>query len=195
MIDYRDYYNLEDYLFENVGPRFGKTGSIDPLDFYLILTWKANRATTIHRDRLRQHKGGFTGAVKRSSADLYKYHSPHNPKAQLRSLTEKWHFRLPTASAILSVLYPNIFTIYDKRVCQQLNAPKYLAEQKNFEKLWTGYEEFRARVQNNTPKQLSLRDRDRYLWGKSFYESAMGSLNAYSVVPMPPSTLRLAPVI
>ena len=39
----------------------------------------------------------------------------------------KWAFRLPTASAILTVLYPDVFTVYDRRVCKVLGAFDQLA--------------------------------------------------------------------
>jgi hypothetical protein len=40
-MDYRKTYNLEAYLFDEVGRKFRNTGMIDPLDFYLILVWKS----------------------------------------------------------------------------------------------------------------------------------------------------------
>ena len=38
----------------------------------------------------------------------------------MRILIEDWAFRLPMASAILTVLYPDSFTVYDIRVCSEL---------------------------------------------------------------------------
>ncbi|GEM_PF-1978624 len=35
--EYINYYSREKYFFEKVGPRFRKSGHIDPTDFYLIL--------------------------------------------------------------------------------------------------------------------------------------------------------------
>ena len=32
-----------------------------------------------------------------------------------------WKLRLPTASAVLTVLYPEDFTVYDQRVCKMLD--------------------------------------------------------------------------
>ena len=38
-------------------------------------------------------------------------------KVRMRILIEDWAFRLPMASSILTVLYPNSYTVYDVRVC------------------------------------------------------------------------------
>ena len=37
----------------------------------------------------------------------------------------------------------------------------------NFEKLWTHYQEYKTRVIKLGPNRLTLRDKDRYLYGKS----------------------------
>jgi hypothetical protein len=37
---------------------------------------------------------------------------------------------------------------------------------------WLDYEQYKAAVIENTPPHLCLRDKDRYLWGKSFYDDA-----------------------
>lgn len=40
----------------------------------------------------------------------------------------------------------------------------------NFDNLWRGYEEYKRKVEESVPQKLCLRDKDRYLWGKAFYE-------------------------
>lgn len=37
-------------------------------------------------------------------------------------LVKKWEFFLPTAAAILTILYPDEFAIFDWRVCDELNS-------------------------------------------------------------------------
>jgi hypothetical protein len=71
------------------------------------------------------------------------------------------------ASAILATLYPDDFTVYDYRVCDLLGGFHNLAAQSKFDNVWRGYELFRDQVRQSTPADLSLRDKDRYLWGKS----------------------------
>ena len=77
---------------------------------------------------------------------------------------------MPTASAILTVLYPDEFTIYDIRVCQILKDFHNLVNLSKFERVWAGYQAFKSKVQEAAPPHLSLRDKDRYLWGQSFHE-------------------------
>lgn len=91
-------------------------------------------------------------------------------KDRLRYLLEEWKFRLPMASSILAVLYPDDFTVYDVRVCDELGAFRNLGNRTRFESLWAEYEDFKRRVQESTPKGLPLRESDRYLWGRSFYK-------------------------
>ena len=91
------------------------------------------------------------------------------PKEKLRYLCEDWGFRLPMASAILTVLYTKEFTIYDTRVCAELGEFANLGSVRVFERLWSGYEDFIDRVREQAPAKAKLRDKDRYLWGKSFY--------------------------
>ena len=72
------------------------------------------------------------------------------------------------ASAILTVLYPNDFTVYDIRVCDMLSDFHSLANKIQFESIWAGYERYVTAVREKAPAELSLRDKDRWLWGKSF---------------------------
>lgn len=82
------------------------------------------------------------------------------------------------ASAILSVLYSEDFSVYDARVCGQLRAFKNLADRKRFENLWAGYQEFLEAVRKATPADLSLRDKDRWLWGKSFCDQLRSDIQS-----------------
>ncbi len=72
------------------------------------------------------------------------------------------------ASAILTVLYPDEFSVYDVRVCGELGGFSELSNITKFERLWPRYLEFLQAVERAAPEGLTLRDKDRYLWGKSF---------------------------
>jgi hypothetical protein len=43
-IDYRIYYDLEQYLFRDVNSHFTDNQKLDAFDFFCIVIWKANRA-------------------------------------------------------------------------------------------------------------------------------------------------------
>ena len=171
MTDFVRIANLEKYLFENVGKTFRDKGKLSPLDLFLILHWKSRRAKNKNRDKLKMKSGSFGKATKQIAASLQKANSPEE---RLRVLMEKWGLRLPTASAILTVLYPEHFTIYDIRVRDQLGLDRmresYSAAHWNT--MWDSYLQFKNMVIENTPSNLCLRDKDRYLWGKSLYEDA-----------------------
>ncbi len=77
---------------------------------------------------------------------------------------------LPMASAVLTVLYPEEFTIYDVRVCKSIGDFQRLGAQSFSDELWHQYLSFKEAVSQRSPKGLSLRDKDRYLWGKSFHD-------------------------
>ncbi|MGH7121895.1 MAG: hypothetical protein ACREFP_23370 [Acetobacteraceae bacterium] len=127
MIDPIAYYSPETYLFPALAQSYADTGAIDPMALYLVLDWKAPRARTLHRSRLAKLAGSFNRAVSMIAAEL---DAAANPEQQLRLLLTKWGFRLPTATAILAVLYPETFTIYDIRVCNTLGAFRQLGNVK-----------------------------------------------------------------
>jgi hypothetical protein len=76
-------------------------------------------------------------------------------------------FALRMASAILSVCWPDDFTVYDYRVRERLGGFPDLNQLRDFEKIWTGFSEYKAQVSRLAPTNLNLRDKDRYLWGES----------------------------
>jgi hypothetical protein len=159
--DFRQFYFLEKYLFDVVGPRF--LARINSVDFFMIIAWKSNRAKTRVRDRLKRHaNGNFSKAVVQIARALS---SAKTARERLELLMQDWGLRLPMASAILTVLYPDEFTVYDYRVCEALNRPYK-------DKSFPEYQSYKSEVIKNTPPNLSLRDRDRYLWGKSFWKHA-----------------------
>ena len=172
-VDYRKYYHLERYLFENVGPGFAETGKVSPTDFYLIIVWKANRAKSRIRKRLDKQKGGFSAAV---STIAERLRATPGARERLEILMKDWGFRLPMATAILTVLYPTNFSVYDVRVSQQLKDFHKLGQWGFSDRLWKEYQGYLRAVTSAAPKKLSLRDKDRYLWGRSFFEGVENDL-------------------
>jgi hypothetical protein len=165
-VDYRQYYDLEPYLFNTVRPRFAEQGYLDAFDFFCIVIWKANRAKSKIAKKLLAlaKETNLDAAVRKLTTGLAQQTTARD---RLRYLWEAWEFYLPMASAILAVLYPEEFTVYDWRVGDELGFHD-LGNLSNFEDLWPRYEEFKRKVEESTPTELSLRDKDRYLWGKSF---------------------------
>jgi hypothetical protein len=78
-------------------------------------------------------------------------------------------------------LYPDEFTVYDVRICDELQKFHNLADQcgfsdKRWAQFWKGYQEFIEAVKAATLKEFSLRDKDRYLWGRSLHKQIRGEI-------------------
>jgi hypothetical protein len=166
-LDYSRYYDIETYLFEDVSGRFHAKGSIGAFDFFSIVIWKANRAKSVTAKRLRK------SALPGESVDALchrlttQVHDAASAEARFKLLVgPPWAFALPMASAILSVLYPDIFTVYDYRVCEELGEFSSLVNLADPARLWLGYQRFVAAVQSASPA-LNLRCKDRDLIGRS----------------------------
>jgi hypothetical protein len=116
--DFSRYYNLETYLFQEVSERFENERTLCAFDFFCIVIWKANRAKSkVAKRLLAQGHPNLECAV---AALVAAIDNTDNKKDKLGVLVNDWGFRLPMASAILTVLYPADFTVYDVRVCDVL---------------------------------------------------------------------------
>lgn len=168
-IDYLQFYNDEEYLLRQ-GEIFRLTGQFSAPDFYMVLVWKANRAKNKHIERLEKTAGSFKIAVERIIAALY---AESEAKMQLHILmSEPWQFLMPTATAILTILYPEEFTVYDTLVRDYLDFAD-LSYRAFSDRLWDDYENFKKSVISNTPSNLkNLRERDRYIIGRANRMSA-----------------------
>ena len=174
--DFRELYHLERYLFENVTPRFQQFGVLSTFDFFCVVVWKANRSKSKVAARLlSQGHNDLESAVAKLITSIFE--AP-NEKMRLKVLIDGWKFRLPMASAILSVLYPDAFTVYDTRVCDALGAFHSAQDKTNFDLLWEDYQSFILAVEQKSPDEYTLRDKDRWLWGKSFCHQLENDIKA-----------------
>jgi len=165
--DYTRYYDLEGYLFREVSERYKTSKQLSVFDFFCIVIWKANRAKSKLAKRiLAQGHFDLEAAVTALTASIT---SAENNKERLRVLIEKWGFRLPMASAILTVLFPEDFTVYDVRVCELFGDFKDAQHKTRYDDLWGRYSSYVIRVRESAPNVTKLRDKDRSLWGQSFF--------------------------
>lgn len=174
MTNFLRYADLERYLFEDVRRRFHSEHSISAFDLFSIIIWKANRAKSRIARRLLRYESDLEHAARRLSGDLWQARGAED---RLRVLMSDWGFRLPMASAILTVLWPKEFTVYDTRVCGQLGAFHSLAH-RSCDRVWGGYAAYREAVRRAAPTRLTLRDKDRYLWGRSAAEQLKRELRS-----------------
>jgi hypothetical protein len=180
-VDYLKYYFLEDYLLGEVRYNFcERKGVLLPEEFFSIVIWKANRAKTKMKDKFLVD-GEIVGGekLKDKVEKLTKLIYEEKDNYKKLDILLSWGFRLPMATAILTILYPEEFTVYDVRVREQLSKhfgqpdiSKDISYRKNVIDLY--FKDFLPKVnQIAEEKGLSLRDADRYLFGKSFYEDLM----------------------
>jgi hypothetical protein len=161
-----DFYDQEQYLFETVGPRFREQKFLAAFDFFCIVIWKANRAKSKIATRLiNKNNGTLEQAVEQLTREIAQ---AVRDQDRLEVLMSGWGIRLPMASAILTVLYPNQFTIYDVRVCEVLDDFRSPGNTTHPARCWEGYRTYVKAVQRAVIEPLSLRDKDRWLWGQSF---------------------------
>lgn len=163
-----NYYNLNDYLFQVINKRFHENGSLDATDFFCIVIWKANRVKSIIASRLLKIFNTLEEASRTITSHL------HNESI---SDFDRFHyllglgFRIPMLSAILTVLYPERFLVYDYRICSHPGFDEFKKLEnpsKDPQSDWRLYQAYIDAVIISTPSWMSLRQKDQYLWGKSF---------------------------
>ena len=166
-MDYRQFYDLESYLFGTVQQRFATSGSLNAFDFFCIVIWKSNRnKSRVARRLLAGEHGDLDSAVRTLTRDLSRRRTNED---RFRCLWHDWRIRrLPMVSAILTVLYPDQFTVYDKRVCDILGRHHGIGDRGNTERIWDAYSAFIRDVRRRARRIPELREKDKWLWGRSF---------------------------
>lgn len=176
--DYSKYYFLESYLFEEVGRSFRAQKQLTPFDFFSIAIWKANR----NKGRIKKGIEEGESSVSKVSKILADVDpgSEESKREVLRKLIKAKipGVGIPVASAFLSVLYPEVFTIVDDRTIYAFNHHEKLKLSDN-EKLkpdprtsTKGYFNY-LNVCKRKSVELGfkdLREFDRALWGYSFFK-------------------------
>lgn len=167
-LDYHQFYDLEFYLLNIVRPRFVEQGHLSAFDFFCIIIWKANRAKSkIAKKLLDNGYKNLERAVRSLTRGLYRQSTD---KDKLYYLCKDWQFSISMASAVLAILYPDDFTVYDIRVSEVLNDFRDVKNRTNFDNIWRRYREYKCKIEESISQYSTLRDKDRYLWGKSFYQ-------------------------
>ena len=151
--DYVRYYDLEEYLFNEVRQKFHQDGKLDAFDLFSIIIWKAERSKSKLAKRLIRQAGNLETAALQFSIALFQ---ATTPKDRLVITMDSWGFYLPMASAILAVLWPDDFTVFDVRVCEELGDFENL-NNLTTKSLWPRYLEYCDSVKRAVPQYCSLR--------------------------------------
>ena len=171
--DYLRYYDLESYLFEEVHPRFHREGKLGAFDFFTIIIWKANRAKSTIAHRLVKEHPDLKGLEAISQTFTSQLFEAESAEDRIRLAIKDWRFRLPMASAILTVLWPDEFTVFDVRVYGELSNPDEFKDLRDVDpnnysdRIWKAYVAYREAVKVEVEQYRCLRDKDRFLWGRS----------------------------
>lgn len=168
LINYKKYYLLEDYLFREISLSFKNKNYLTEEEFFAIIIWKSNRSKTKVLNGIK--KNGKT--IKEITESLSK---ETDIKNKVKILTNIKGIGIPIASAILSVCYPNDFTIADYRVAETLAVitNKII---KNPSLSIDNFIEYINLCQTIKTKEgiSSLRETDQSLWGYDFFEGKNG---------------------
>ena len=183
MKNYLKYYWLEKDFFPEIYNFFHKEKCLTSEHFFSIITWKSIRPRERIKRGLLVNGESLDEAVRVLTKRIYEAPSKEEKLGVLigdGNNKKQVGFRLAMASAILAVLYPRDFTVYDFRVRSQLVNPKndtleypdITGYKKVIKKYLYEYipqvlQEGRSLAKN--PK-LSLRDCDRFLWAKDWHE-------------------------
>lgn len=172
--EYRKYYHLEQYLFKEVSNNFKSRKSLTNEEFFAIVMWK-RKPSAIKIAR----------SIQKSSTTVHalteKVYQAATEKEKIESLLEIKQIGIAIASAVLTVCYPEDFTVLDYRAlnslrqiegakCEEQKLPQkaesfeiedYLSYNGICKKVWKNYCE-------------SLRDFDRALWAMDWYGGEHG---------------------
>lgn len=132
---------------------------LTPRDVLLILKWKLGRIRDIHSQTVNERNMDCINQAVRDAA------KPENKIVALKTLASLPGIRLATATAILTVCYPNDFTIIDRRVLEQLRLCPATTDRWTVEEY---FERFLPAVRECAMGwNCTLRNADRALWGLS----------------------------
>jgi hypothetical protein len=155
-------YNLEAYLFETVSARFRTEGTLSPYDFFAIVVWKSNRPKT-------KIKKGLAAAGKSVEGLMREVHAATTARETAEILLQVPGVGLAMASAILTVCYPDDFTVLDYRSWDSLQGSAVEGLPAHYPHNVDQYLQYCAACRFLAGQAgLSLRDLDRALWAKSW---------------------------
>jgi hypothetical protein len=164
-----NYYDPEANLFSDIGQKVDRGGGLSKRDVLLIVKWKLGRIKDANADTVADAR---MVEINRAVA---KAREAGGEVAALEALEKIPGIGLATATALLTVCYPEVFTIIDERVLEMLDLfPSTLPRAKRTRHStedWTAREywnEYVPQVKKQSEAWgCTLRDADRALWGLS----------------------------
>ena len=144
--DYLAFYNIENYLFNNIGVKAKKRGFLQFSEFFEICMWKSKRP----KQRYLKNKKLVEKITKKAFFETDELN-------KIKLLCTLEGIGIPTASALLSVVFPKKYPIIDIRCLEQLKYLKYKISKYISEKVWIEYLEIMrnfASQYKKTPREI-----------------------------------------
>jgi thermostable 8-oxoguanine DNA glycosylase len=138
-------YNQEDYLFNSVGLKIRKRGFVTFNEFYQICMWKSSR----QKPNYLKNKETVEAITKNAFAEK----DEEKKMIKLRTLKG---VGIPTASAILTIVFPDKYAIIDIRCMGMLEKLKFSIKKTITLKNWLKYLE----IMRGLAKENGYRPRD-----------------------------------
>ncbi len=107
---YIELYDTEKYLFDVISPKVKKSGYLSFNDFYQICMWKSARP----KKRYLNNKESIESVTKRALLET-------DEGRRIKILCELDGVGIATASAILTIIYPEKYAVIDVRDLEELN--------------------------------------------------------------------------
>ena len=143
---YLEFYNLEDFLFNKIGKRVKEKGYLDFDEFFAIAMWKSVR----QKNNYLKNKETI-----KSISKLAFVEKDESKKMEL--LCSLPGVGVPTASAILTVVFPSKYAIIDIRCVEMLNRIGFKLPSVISVKSWIKYLEIMRELANQynlTPREM-----------------------------------------
>jgi thermostable 8-oxoguanine DNA glycosylase len=144
--NYLDLYNIEEYLFKVIGPRIRERGFIEFNDFYQICMWKSAR----QKQNYLKNKNIVKNISRKAFAEK-------EEPLKIKQLLKLKGVGIPTASAILTIVFPDRYAVIDVRCIQMLNKLGVRIKETITMSRWLEYLNIMrdlARENNFTPRQI-----------------------------------------
>lgn len=174
--DYLQYYWLEQEYLEKIRLSFYEKKYLTAEEFFSIVEWKNPKFGKTKLSHLT------TKEIENLSRNVYEASPSKEKRLEIMLKDEKGNKRkgikLATASAILTILFPTEFTVYDVRVRSKwiLISPEdgktmYPDITDNNQVAEIYFSDYLPKIKNFAEiNKMSLRDCDRALWAKSWHD-------------------------
>ena len=158
----REYWNEYNYyreetneLFDSFAGNVKKRGYLTRNDLMRIFLWKADRVVERNEDELNK--------VTRRVFEV-DHENEGEVKRLLNELTQLDGIKIPMASVILSILFPEKYGVFDKNVRKALDGKKYTNSPKAFWDYQIKTREIAKEQSKLDGKEWFPRDVDKALW-------------------------------